>query len=199
MASQVVSNVCKTAGGNIFKLIGNAVWLTTHIKFVRLFSRHGNTGDVAAKSESQASVGQLLGYAAGIGLLTISHSAAYLYTIFAITVPAHMVLTGQMLRVATFEVLTLPRLSQLAREYTSEPRLYVGGQSVSSLQELEAAKTTGFFGEFFKRKQDRYVRLTPRLEDALAQRGATGRDLWELCADVFEVSQFRLVGQNPTP
>ena len=108
------------------------MWFTTHIKFVRLFAEQGNTGDVAAKSESQASVGLLLGYGAGIGLLTISHSAAYLYAIFAVTVPMHMVITAWMLRVATFELLTLPRLSWLANEY-------VWGRDVVPLKELETA------------------------------------------------------------
>ena len=157
------------------------MWFTTHIKFVRLFAEQGNTGDVAAKSESQASVGLLLGYGAGIGLLTISHSAAYLYAIFAVTVPMHMVITAWMLRVATFELLTLPRLSWLASEY-------VWGRDVVPLKELETTRKTGMFGEFFKRKEDRFVTLTPKLEEVVEANATTDRARWETCVHAFDVS-----------
>lgn len=155
------------------------IWFTTHIKFVRCFAQQGNTGDVAAKSESQASVAQLLGYAAGIGLLTVSHSAPYLYSIFAVSVPAHMAITAWMLRVATFELLTLPRLSWLANEYT-------WNREVVSLRELEATKKTGLFGEFYKVKTDQYVTLTPTLEEVVDT--AADRNRWEACVHAFDVS-----------
>ncbi|PSS36770.1 hypothetical protein PHLCEN_2v1401 [Hermanssonia centrifuga] len=168
------------AGGNVFKMIGGAFWFTTHIKFVRCFAQQGNTGDVAAKSESQASIGQLLGYAAGIGLLAVSHSAPYLYSIFALTVPAHLAVTAWMLRVATFELLTLPRLSHLADEF-------VGNREVVSLKQLEAEKKTGLFGEFYKRKENAYVSLTPRLEDIITTDSLKDRRIWDACMHAFDV------------
>ncbi|KAI0685972.1 vitamin B6 photo-protection and homoeostasis-domain-containing protein [Cytidiella melzeri] len=182
------------AGGNIFKLIGNAIWFTTHIKFVRFFSQQGNMGDVAAKSESQASVGQLLGYAAGIGLLTISHSAAYLYSIFAVAVPLHMLVTGWMLRVASFEMLTLPRISWLAGEYVATSSAGVAKPScgVLTLEELETSRETGFFGEFYKSKRDNYLRLAPRIEDILSSARTAEQLRWEVCVRAFDCERYLL-------
>lgn len=165
------------------------VWFTTHIKFVRFFAHRGNMGDVAAKSESQASVGQLLGYAAGIGLLTFSHSATYLYSIFAVAVPLHLVITGWMLRVASFEMLTLPRISWLANEYVSASPATATkpGCGVVTLHELDASKQTGLFGEFYKVKKDKFLRLAPRAEDVLSYAMSEGRDRWEACVSAFDV------------
>ena len=99
-------------------------------------------GDVAAKAESQGSVSQLLGYGAGIGLLAVSQSAAYLYSIFAVIAPIHLAITAYMLRVATFELLTLPRLTWLSKEYASgkgrsEENEQILPYSLPSLGELE--------------------------------------------------------------
>ncbi|KAI0091014.1 vitamin B6 photo-protection and homoeostasis-domain-containing protein [Irpex rosettiformis] len=182
------------AGGNIFKLIGNAIWFTTHIKFVRFFSLQGNMGDVAAKSESQSSVGQLLGYAAGIGLLTFSHSAGYLYSIFAVSVPLHMIVTGWMLKVASFEMLTLPRASWLASEYVAASPATAPNPScgVVTLTELDATKQTGFFGEFYKSRKNNYLRLAPRMEDVLESSTSGDRQEWEICVNAFDHERYLL-------
>ncbi|KAI0342732.1 hypothetical protein BDW22DRAFT_1394621 [Trametopsis cervina] len=186
------------AGGNIFKLIGNAIWFTTHIKFVRFFSIQGNMGDVAAKSESQASVGQLLGYAAGIGLLTFSHSASYLYAIFAVSVPLHMIITGWMLRVASFEMLTLPRLSSLASGYVAAApgTAVTANRGVVTLGELDESKMTGLFGEFYKSTKHKYLHLAPRIEDVLASASSIERERWEACVSAFDRDRYLLY---PTP
>ncbi|CAL1716942.1 unnamed protein product [Somion occarium] len=178
------------AGGNIFKLIGNAIWLTTHIKFVRYFSQQGNTGDVAAKEESQASVAQLLGYSAGIGLLTFSHSPAYLYSIFFLSVPVHLLVTTYMLQLTTFELLTVPRLSWLAGQYAKKQD-GKAERGVVDLAEVEKLKTTGLFGEFYKRKRDRYVSLAPKLEDVVVS-NPLDRSKWTACAEAFHGEKYLL-------
>ncbi|KAI9061069.1 DUF647-domain-containing protein [Trametes sanguinea] len=173
------------AGGNIFKLVGNAIWFTTHIKFVRYFSEQGNTGDVAAKDESQASIAQLFGYASGISLLTFSHTAGYLYSIFFVAVPLHLVMTTYMMRVATFELLTLPRMSILAQQYVTQ------GQ-VSSLEQLDKSRRTGLFGEFYKSKDDRWLTLAPRVSEVLTSGTELERSRWQVCADVFKNDRYLL-------
>ncbi|EIW57290.1 DUF647-domain-containing protein [Trametes versicolor FP-101664 SS1] len=173
------------AGGNIFKIVGNAIWFTTHIKFMRYFSEQGNTGDVAAKDESQSSIAQLVGYASGISLLAVSHTAPYLYAIFAFAVPVHLAMTAYMMRVATFELLTLPRVSCLAQEYVTR------GQ-VSSLGELDAAHRTGLFGEFYRDKSDRWLTLAPRVGDVLDSGTELERVRWQICAGVFEDDRYLL-------
>ncbi|OCH93058.1 DUF647-domain-containing protein [Obba rivulosa] len=175
--------VC-AAGGNAFKLIGYAIWFTTHIKFVRYFSQQSNTGDVAAKDESQASVAQLAGYAAGIGLLTVSHDPAYLYTIFALAVPLHLAMTALMMRCATFELLTLPRLSVLAEAYARKGE-------VMPLSRLEATRVTGVFGEFFGKTQDRSVTFAPRVADVIRDEEGD-RSRWALCSEVFRDDKYLL-------
>ncbi|KAI0822532.1 DUF647-domain-containing protein [Trametes gibbosa] len=174
------------AGGNIFKLVGAAIWYTTHIKFVRYFSQQGNTGDVAAKDESQASIAQLAGYAAGISLLTVSHTAAYLYAIFAVAVPVHLIMTAYMMRVASFELLTLPRVSRLAEAYVS-----MQGQ-VPSLTELDAARCTGLYGEFYREKHDRWLILAPRVGEVLSLGLEVERARWQICAGVFKDDRYLL-------
>ncbi|KAI0360179.1 DUF647-domain-containing protein [Trametes cingulata] len=173
------------AGGNIFKLVGNAIWFTTHIKFMRYFSTQGNTGDVAAKDESQASIAQLFGYASGISLLTFSHTAAYLYSIFFLAVPLHLTMTVYMMRVATFELLTLPRMSCLAEEYVTQGR-------VSSLEELDKSRRTGLFGEFYRDKADRWLYLAPRVGEVLQSGTEDERVRWQICAEVFKHDRYLL-------
>ncbi|KAH9915112.1 vitamin B6 photo-protection and homoeostasis-domain-containing protein [Fomitopsis serialis] len=168
------------AGGNAMKLIGYAVWFTTHMKWIRYFSLQGNMGDVAAKDESQTSLAQLVGYAAGIGLLTFSHSPAYLYMLFALCTPAHLTATVAMMRLATFETLTLPRLTLLARDYAEAD----GKQDMPSFKEFEAAGETGVFGEYFKTKKDRYVTLAPRVGDVSSQ--------WDVCSNIFQNEKYML-------
>ncbi|KAH9945013.1 vitamin B6 photo-protection and homoeostasis-domain-containing protein [Epithele typhae] len=173
------------AGGNVFKLVGNAIWFTTHIKFIRYFSMQGNDGDVAAKDESQASIAQLAGYASGIGLLTFSHAPAYLYSIFFLAVPIHLVMTGLMMRVATFELLTLPRVSHLARSY-------VATGEVQSLDQLTQSAATGMFGEFYKGKADHWLTLAPRVQDVLSSGSDIDRMRWETASRVFQDDRYLL-------
>ncbi|KAI0649411.1 DUF647-domain-containing protein [Trametes meyenii] len=177
------------AGGNIFKLVGNAIWFTTHIKFIRYFSEQGNTGDVAAKDESQASIAQLVGYASGISLLTFSHTPAYLYSIFFLAVPLHLTMTAYMMRVATFELLTLPRISGLAQEYVTRGEL-------PSLEELDKANRTGLFGEFYKEKSDRWLTLAPRVGEALKGGDDLDPERWRVCAEIFKHDRYMLFPQE---
>ncbi|EKM57809.1 uncharacterized protein PHACADRAFT_251666 [Phanerochaete carnosa HHB-10118-sp] len=180
------------AGGNIFKCVGGAVWLTTHIKFVRFFARQGNMGDVAAKSESQGSVGILSGYAAGVGLLTVSHSAPYLYTIFALAIPIHLLITQWMLRAATFELLTLPRLSFLAREFASRASRPEAERELPTLGELERQRAIGVFGEYFKTKEDQYVQIAPDLDAVVSPTDLGARTRWDACVEAFNDQPYLL-------
>ena len=141
----------------------------------------GNDGDVAAKDESQASVAQLAGYAAGISLLTFSHSPAYLYSIFFLAVPLHLTMTALMMRGASFELLTLPRVSYLAQAYVRE-------RAVVSVDELERKAATGLFGEFYKNKGDQWLKLGQRASDVLRPGSDVDRDVWEVCSRAFQVS-----------
>ena len=157
------------------------IWYTTHIKFVRYFSMQGNDGDVAAKDESQSSVAQLLGYASGISLLTFSHAPAYLYSIFFLAVPLHLTMTTLMMRCASFELLTLPRLSYLAQTFVED-------RDVDAVEDLDKSAATGLFGEFYRNKQDRWLTLAPRISDVLSSRSDIDRSRWEVCSQVFQVS-----------
>lgn len=156
-------------------------------------------GDVAAKAESQNSVSQLLGYGAGVGLLAVSQSAPYLYSIFAIAAPLHMALTAWMLRVATFELLTLPRLTWLAREYasgtgrTESEDEHSLPYSLPSLAELERREEIGFFGEFFKQKEENYLQLAPAVEGIMASPTPVARERWNACVEAFDVSLSRSI------
>lgn len=186
------------AGGNVFKMVGGAIWLTCHIKFIRLFSKQGNMGDVAAKAESQGSVSQLLGYGVGVGLLAVSQSPAYLYSVFAVAAPLHLVTIAYMLRVATFELLTLPRLTFLAKDYAAgagrpeseEERNLLF--SLPSLAELERREEIGFYGEFFKHKEDNYLELAPKLEDIIASPTPATRETWDACVEAFNNNPYLL-------
>lgn len=165
------------------------IWFTTHIKWVRYFAAQGNMGDVAAKDESQTSIAQLVGYAAGIGLLSVSHAPAYLYALYTLLTPAHLMMTALMMRVATFEVLTMPRLGLLARAYAGED----GAAGVRSLREIERADETGVFGEYYKRKEDRLVELAPRVSEVVGRDVGADSARWELCTRVFQVRSTALV------
>ncbi|KAF9800190.1 hypothetical protein IEO21_10415 [Rhodonia placenta] len=181
------------AGGNVFKLVGYAIWFTTHIKWVRYFAAQGNMGDVAAKDESQTSIAQLVGYAAGIGLLSVSHAPAYLYALYTLLTPAHLMMTALMMRVATFEVLTMPRLGLLARAYAGED----GAAGVRSLREIERADETGVFGEYYKRKEDRLVELAPRVSEVVGRDVGADSARWELCTRVFQDEKYVLYPVAP--
>ena len=195
----------------MFKLVGNAVspfpaptnqqppltregcaqiWFTTHIKFIRYFSTQGNDGDVAAKDEAQASVAQLAGYAAGVGLLALSHAPAHLYAVFALAVPVHLAMTGLMMRGAAFELLTLPRASALALAHARE-----GPAGVGSLGELERAGATGLFGEFYRERGGRWLVLAPRAGEVV-RAGEGDRSAWEAAARVFQVRPCPVVSKR---
>lgn len=152
---------------------------------MRYFSTQGNDGDIAAKDESQSSVAQLVGYASGISLLTYSHAPAYLYSIFFLAVPVHLMMTMLMMRGASFELLTLPRASHLAQTYVQD-------REVDAVKDLDKSGVTGLFGEFYKNKNDRWLTLAPRIGEVLSSGPDSGsginRSTWEVCSQVFQVS-----------
>ncbi|OBZ72634.1 hypothetical protein A0H81_07685 [Grifola frondosa] len=152
------------AGGNIFKLVGNAIWFTTHIKFVRYFSQQGIQEMLLPRTSHRL----------------LSHNC-----IFFLAVPVHLSITTWMMRVATFELLTQPRLSWLAREYVQD-------NDVLSLEEMEADKSTGLFGEFYKHKEDKYLSLAPRLTEVIGSDTDRSRERWEACTEVFMNQKYLL-------
>lgn len=138
-------------------------------------------GDVAAKHEAQSSVAQLLGWTAGIGLLAVSHSAAFLYGIFFLAVPFHLTTTALMLKAATFELLTLPRLTVLCQKYMET-------KTVCSLEQLNASHAVGLFGEFAKRNHRKSFVLGSSFSDSIQSEEQRVR--WEEWQDVTFVRHF---------
>ncbi|THH29927.1 hypothetical protein EUX98_g4277, partial [Antrodiella citrinella] len=156
-----------------------------------------------AKEESQASIAQLVGYSAGIGLLTLSHSPAYLYSIFFLAVPVSLGVTAWMLRLTKFELLTLPRLGVVAGGFVqSRKGKEEGGEGgkeqerrgVKTLAEVDEERSTGLFGEFYKKKQDKFLVLAPRVEDILKANAARDVDMdrWDTCVDAFHNEKYLL-------
>lgn len=98
-----------------------------------------------------------------------------------------------MLRLTSFELLTLPRLGALASDFVKgdgEMKREVDGRegNVKTLAELDEEGRTGIFGEFYKRKQDRFLVLAPRVQDVLRTYAPEERERWDTCTGVFLVS-----------
>ncbi len=125
-----------------------------------------------------------------MSLLTFSHSAGYLYSIFALAVPIHLCASTLMLRLANFELLTLPRVTLLAKRFAVEGG--EGDKPISCLREMEQSKETGLFGEFYKKRRDHLVTLAPKVEDFLSDT-EEGVRTWEICADAFAVRRFLIL------
>lgn len=98
-----------------------------------------------------------------------------------------------MLRLTSFELLTLPRLGALASDFVkgdSGRKSGVVGRegNVKTLADLDEEGRTGLFGEFYKRKQDRFLDLAPRVQDVLRTYAPDERERWDTCTGVFQVS-----------
>lgn len=94
-----------------------------------------------------------------------------------------------MLRLASFELLTLPRLSLLARGFAKEG---AEKRDVVSLAQADRSKQTGLFGEFFKRKADKFFVLTPPLTETVSSKSFEDRSRWDACANAFQNENYLL-------
>lgn len=97
-----------------------------------------------------------------------------------------------MLRLTTFELLTLPRLSWLSRHYARLGVDDTAATKVPCLDDVDKLRVTGLFGEFYKNKRDKFLSLAPRLEDVIST-SSEGRSRWNLCSDVFKVCHSKTV------
>lgn len=113
--------------------------LSYHITYLSKLS--GNVGDIVAKDDAQMSTAHLLGMLSGVGLISISHSPAFLFASFAVLTPLNIWSTYKLLRVAQFEILNQPKLTLLGR-------VYIDTGKVVMMDEL-ADKEIGF-GEWIK-------------------------------------------------
>lgn len=113
--------------------------------FTRSFALKGNVGDLVAKDDSQMSVAHLMGMLIGVGVISISHAPAFLFSIFAVLGPIHCAMTVALIRAARFEVLNQTQLTLLSRAFVREGK-------VPSLEELKPHER--FFGEWLNSTED---------------------------------------------
>ncbi|KAI8088893.1 vitamin B6 photo-protection and homoeostasis-domain-containing protein [Halteromyces radiatus] len=101
----------------MFELIHESIWIASHLTFTKHFSLNGNIGDIVAKDDAQMSTAHLLGMLSGVGLITISHSPAFLFGVFAVLSPINIWSTIKTIDAAKFEVLNQAKLTLLCREF----------------------------------------------------------------------------------
>ena len=77
----------------------------------------------------------------GVGLITISHDPAFLFSCFAVLVPANLYATLSLLKAAQFEILNQAKLSLIAKQY-------IDTGEVPTMDELKDREIG--FGEWIK-------------------------------------------------
>ena len=77
----------------------------------------------------------------GVGLITISHDPAFLFSCFAVLVPANLYATLSLLKAAQFEILNQAKLSLIAKQY-------IDTREVPTMDELKDREIG--FGEWIK-------------------------------------------------
>ncbi|KAG9296544.1 hypothetical protein G9A89_015136 [Geosiphon pyriformis] len=130
--------------GNAFESIQYSIFGATHMAFIRNFALSGNIGDIVAKDDAQMSLAHLLGMLCGVGLITISHEPAFLFSCFAILAPLNMSATIALLNSAQFEILNQAKLSLIARQY-------IDCGEVPTMEELKDREIG--FGEWIRPKK----------------------------------------------
>ncbi len=98
-------------------------------------------GDLTAKSESQGAAALITGWMSGIALISMSHSASFLFAAYAALAPLHVIATYNLLKSADFEVLNESKTQLIIRSYLDT-------QEIPSPPALK--KDEVFFGEFVK-------------------------------------------------
>ncbi|CAO3652680.1 unnamed protein product [Cunninghamella blakesleeana] len=103
--------------GNTFELIHESIWIASHMTFTKHFSPNGNIGDIVAKDDAQMSTAHLLGMLSGVGLISVSHSPLFLFSVFAVLSPINVWSTIKMINAAEFEILNQAKVTLLSREF----------------------------------------------------------------------------------
>ncbi|KAI9307032.1 vitamin B6 photo-protection and homoeostasis-domain-containing protein [Cunninghamella echinulata] len=101
----------------MFELIHESIWIASHMTFTKHFSPNGNIGDIVAKDDAQMSTAHLLGMLSGVGLISVSHSPLFLFSVFAILSPINIWTTVKMINAAQFEILNQAKVTLLSREF----------------------------------------------------------------------------------
>jgi hypothetical protein len=125
--------------GNACRGISYMIWGATHTFFAKNFALQNNVGDISAKADSQMVVAHLGGLAAGIGLISLHHSAAFLLLAFGALVPLQLSASVQSLRACHFEVLNHTKALLLLDEF-------VARGTVPSPSEMRRSES--WFGEW---------------------------------------------------
>ncbi|CAG8605487.1 4774_t:CDS:10 [Paraglomus brasilianum] len=157
--------------GNAFESIQYSIFGATHMAFTRNFALSGNIGDIVAKDDAQMSFAHLLGMLCGVGLITISHDPAFLFSCFAVLVPANLYATLSLLKAAQFEILNQAKLSLIAKQY-------IDTGEVPTMDELKDREIG--FGEWIKPGKSPIgvkVRLGGPASDAFRRSGDIQRSL----------------------
>ncbi|GAB5586045.1 hypothetical protein Unana1_00945 [Umbelopsis nana] len=127
--------------GNMFELIHYSIWAASHMTFTRNFALSGNVGDIVAKDDAQMSTAHLLGMISGVGLISVSHDPAFLFSAFAVLSPLNIYFTYKLLNTAQFEILNQAKLTLLSRSYIDTGKVV----DVDDLKDREF-----LFGEWIK-------------------------------------------------
>ncbi|CAG8515759.1 6942_t:CDS:2 [Diversispora eburnea] len=123
--------------GNAFESIQYSILGACHMAFVRNFA----VGDVVAKDDAQMSFAHLLGMLCGVGLITVSHEPAFLFTCFTAFAPFNVYITLALLNSAQFEILNQAKLALIARQY-------IDCDKVPTMEELKDREIG--FGEWIR-------------------------------------------------
>lgn len=126
------------------------------------------------------STAHLLGMLSGVGLISVSHDPAFLFTVFGVLSPLNIYFTYKLLNTAQFEILNQAKLTLLSRSYIDTGKVV----DVDDLKDREF-----LFGEWIKwNKPGGPVRVNIRL-GAGADKAFAGAGEVERVVDTMRVSR----------
>jgi hypothetical protein len=99
-----------------------------------------------AKDDAQMSTAHLMGMLSGVGLISVSHEPAFLFSAFALLSPLNIYFTYKLLNTAQFEILNQAKLTLLSRSYIDTGKVV----DVDDLKDREY-----FFGEWIKANKNK--------------------------------------------
>lgn len=129
------------------------------------------------------STAHLLGMLSGVGLITISHSPAFLFGAFALLSPINIWSTIKMLHAAEFEILNQAKLTLLAKEYIDTGK-------VATYEKLRSREIG--FGEWIKpslRNKQGSVSVKIKMGSSAAQAYSSSHEVQEV-VQVLMVSLY---------
>ena len=130
------------ASGNVAKSISWALWGATHTCFIRNFALSNNVGDLTAKSDAQGAFALITGWLSGVAAISFSHSAPFLFSLFACLAPLHAMATWRLLRSAEFEILNESKVGYFCVVLTNIPSLSLLQSPFSPLRTLCTSSLT---------------------------------------------------------